>query len=437
MSTEYGFDTIQVRGAYDPTKHNYAVQVPIYETAAFSAETPERFDRLKLVKEPGFLYSRLANPTNAVLEQRIAQLDGAVAAVATGSGMAAVTYALLAVSEKGGRILTTEQIYGGTVDAFKSVLGNFGLVFDKVPSAADPAAFESAIKPDTKAIFIESISNPLAVIADIEEIANIAHKHDIPLIVDNTVATPYLINPIKFGADVVVYSTTKAISGHGSAIGGLVEESGKFNWGNGKFPQFTEPNYNIKDEFGKERSFVEAFPKFPFVVKIRKHYVGYFGAALSPFDAYLTILGLETLSERVSKQVSNTNAIIEYLKTQKRVSWISYPTEESNESHHLLDKYAPKGAGGLFSFGFKGDEEDISLFIRSLKIFGYQTNLGDARSLIVNAAKTTHGELTPGELEKVGIGYETLRISVGIEDVNDLINDLDNAFRVLEKAEVA
>ena len=437
MSTEYGFDTIQVRGAYDPKQHNYSVQVPIYETAAFSAETPERFDRLKLVKEPGFLYSRLANPTLAVLEQRIAQLDGAVAAVATGSGMAAVTYALLAVSERGGRILTTEQIYGGTVDAFKSVLDRFGLEFDKVPTAADPEAFEKAIRPETKAIFIESISNPLAVIADIEEIAKIAHRHEIPLIVDNTVATPYLINPIKHGADVVVYSTTKAISGHGSAIGGLVEESGNFNWANGNFPQFTEPNFNIKDEFGKERSFVEAFPKFPFVVKIRKHYVGYFGAALSPFDAYLTILGLETLSERVAKQVSNTNAIIEYLRTQKRVSWISYPTEKANESHHLLEKYAPKGAGGLFSFGLKGDEKDISLFIRSLKIFGYQTNLGDARSMIVNAAKTTHGELTPDELQKAGIADETIRISVGIEDVNDLIKDLDTAFKALEEAKVA
>lgn len=256
--------------------------------------------------ELGFIYSRLSNPTVEVLEKRVAALDGAAGAIALSSGMAAITYTLLNVAEDGGRILTTPYLYGGTLDGFKKLYPKFGIEIDKFDDFNNPEALANQIKPDTKAIFVESISNPNAAVADIERIAKVAHEHDIPLIVDNTLATPYLLNPIKYGADIVIYSATKALNGHGNVIAGIILESGKFNWENGKFPQFLEPYYTLRDPEGRARNFIEVFPDFPFITRIRLNYLNYFGAALSPFDAYLVLLGLETLSERIEKQLSNT-----------------------------------------------------------------------------------------------------------------------------------
>ena len=426
---DYKFDTNKVRGGYNPKEHNNAVSVPIYATASFDVGEAERFDRLASLSEEGYIYSRLSNPTVNVLENRISILDGGVAAVGVASGMAAITYALLAVAEGGGRILTTHQLYGGTVDALKKLYPKFGIQIDKIDSDSDIEEFRKAIKEDTKAIFIETISNPNAVISDIELIAKIAHENNIPLIVDNTFATPYLFNPIKYGADVVIYSATKALSGHGNVIAGVIVDSGNFNWANGKFPQFTEPHFTLKDLDGNERSYIDAFKNSAFAGKIRLDYLTYFGAVLSPFDAYLILIGLETLSERVQKQISNTQKIIDYLKTEQAVSWISYPTIETSPYKSLAEKYFTKGAGSIFTFGFKGNTEQIYKLINSVKLFSYQANVGDARSLIVNVAKTTHGELTEEQLKLAKIPQETIRLSIGLEDADDLIHDLKQAFK--------
>ncbi|MBP2651974.1 MAG: mdeA 2 [Firmicutes bacterium] len=426
---QFAFDTIKVRGGYDPKQHNNASSVPIYQTASYDLGDTKRVAKLFSFSEFGYLYTRIGNPTVAVLEQRIAALDGAAGALAVGSGMAAVTYTLLNLTEGGGRILTTPQLYGGTIDSFKKIYPKFGIAIDQVENSADPDEFRKAIKPDTKAIYVETISNPNAVVADVETLANIAHKHGIPLVVDNTVATPYLLNPIKYGADIVVYSATKALGGHGNAIAGLIVESGKFNWANGKFPHFLEPYHTLRDINGKERNFLEVFPETPFLFRVRLNYLAYFGAALSPTDAYLILLGLETLSERVAKQVANTEKIVGYLEGQQGVSWIKHPAAKMSLYRQLAEKYLPKGAGSLLSFGFNGSNEQLDKFIDSVRIFSYQANLGDARSLIINSPKTTHGELTPTEQKLADISPDTIRLSVGLEDAADLIADLDQAFK--------
>jgi O-acetylhomoserine (thiol)-lyase len=422
------FDTIKVRGGYDSKDHNYAVSVPIYQTASYDVGDPERFERLKNLTEAGYIYTRIGNPTVGVLENRVAQLDGASGAIAVASGMAAIAYTILNVAENGGRILTTEQLYGGTFDGFKKIYPKFGINIDKVKNARDPEEFRKSIKEDTKAIYVESISNPNNIVADIEALANIAHENNIPLIVDNTFATPYLLNPIKYGADIVVYSATKALNGHGNVIAGLILEGNNFNWANGKFPQFTEKYYTLRDANDNERSYLEAFPSFPFTGRVRMNYLAYLGATLSPFDAYLVLLGIETLSERVQKQVTSAEKIVKYLESNDKVAWVNYPKAQDSKDKELANKYLPKGAGSTFTFGFKGTDEQISKLIKAVKLFGYQANVGDARSLIVNSPKTTHGELTPKEKEIANILPETIRLSIGLEDSDDLIADLKQAF---------
>lgn len=424
-----GFDTIKVRGGYDPKEHNYAFSVPIYQTASYEIGSTDRFDRVRSFSELGYLYTRLANPTVAVLEQRIAELHGATAAIAVASGMAAITFTLFNIAEEGGRILTTQELYGGTIDSFKKVYPKFGIGIDKVSNPNDIEDLRKNIREDTKAIYIESISNPNALVADIEAIAKVAHENGIPLIVDNTFATPYLLNPLEYGSDIVIYSATKALSGHGNVIAGVILQGSDFNWNSEKFKQFSEPYYLLRDIDGNERSFIEAFPGSPFVGRIRMNYLTYFGAALSPFDAYLVLLGLDTLSERVEKQISNTAKIITYLQEEEGVSWISYPFAEGSPYKELAKKYLPKGAGSTFTFGFKGTQEQINKFINSLQLFSYQANVGDARSLIINPPKVTHGELTPDELKIAAIAPETLRLSIGLEDSKDLIVDLKQAFQ--------
>lgn len=425
----YNFDTIKVRGGYNPQEHNSAVSVPIYQTASFEVGSAERFDKLRSLQEPGYLYSRIGNPTVNVLEERVSQLSGGKGAVAVGSGMAAVSYTLLAVAEGGGRILTTNQLYGGTLDAIKKLYPKFGIKIDKVEDDNSIEAFEKAVQKDTKAILIESISNPNANIYDIEEIAKIAHKNNIPLIVDNTFATPYLFNPINHGADIVVYSATKALSGHGNVIGGLVVDSGNFKWNEEKFPQFSEKHYTLRDENNVERSYIEAFGDIAFLGKIRLDYLAYFGAVLSPFDAYLILIGLETLTERVNKQVANTLKIVKYLSEEENVKWISYPGFDGSSFKDLADRYFPKGTGSTFTFGLKGDKEEIYKFVSSTKLFSYQANVGDARSLIINSPLTTHGELSDQELKDAKIEPETIRLSIGLEEPSDLIDDLKEAFK--------
>lgn len=425
---QYKFDTLKVRSGYDPGQHNLAVSVPIYQTASYELGDTDRVGRLFTFSEFGYLYTRIGNPTVAVLEERLATLDGGVAAVAVGSGMAAITYTLLNLAEGGGRILTTPYLYGGTVDSFKKIYPKFGIAIDQVAEPDDIDAYRRAITPDTKAIYVESISNPNAAVADLGALAILAHEHDIPLVVDNTVATPYLLNPIQYGADIVVYSATKALSGHGNVIAGVIVEAGKFNWANGKFPHFLEPYHTLRTKEGQPRNFLEVFPNFPFSFRIRLNYLAYFGAALSPFDAYLVLLGLETLSERVNKQVANTEAVIRYLEKQRGVAWVKHPRAQRSPYRTLAEKYLPKGAGSLLTFGFNGSEQQAATFIDALKLFSYQANIGDARSLVINSPKTTHGELTPAEQAVAGISSDTIRLSIGLEDPDDLIADLEQAF---------
>lgn len=423
------FDTLKVRAGHVPGEHNQAVQVPIYQTTSYELGDIARATRVFTFEEFGYLYSRVGNPTVVALEQRVAALDGASGAVALASGMAAVSYALLNVAAGGGRILTTPNLYGGTVDSFKKIFPSFGIGIDFAADVDDPASFERGIRSDTKAIFIETITNPNAVVADVAAIAEVAHAHGIPLIVDNTFATPYLQRPIDHGADVVVYSATKALSGNGSTIAGLICESGRFDWANGKFSQFTEPTYVLRDREDRSRSFLEVTPEAPFTTRIRFTYLAYLGAALGPFDAYLVLLGLETLSERVGKQVASAERIVRYLEGHDRVAWVNHPAATGSPSAALAEKYLPRGAGGVLSFGLRGTLEQADALIDATRLFSYQANVGDARSLIINSPKTTHGELTPQEQARAGIAPETIRLSIGLEDPDDLIADLERAIR--------
>ena len=424
------FDTLKVRAGYDPAEHNHAVQVPIYQTASYELGDTARAERLLGFEEHGFLYSRVTNPTVTALEQRVAALDGASGAIALASGMAAVSYSLLNVTNGSGRILTVPNLYGGTIDAFAKILPTFGVSVDHADDVTDPSSFASQIREDTKAIFIETVTNPNAVVADVEGIAEVAHAHWIPLIVDNTFATPYLFRPFDHGADVVVYSATKGLSGNGSTIAGLILESGRFDWANGRFPQFTEPVYVLRERgSGVERSFVQAAPDFPFTVRVRFNYLAYLGAALGPQDAYLVLLGLETLSERVAKQVASTERIVQFLQTHPDVTWVRHPSAQGSPSAPLAAKYLPRGAGTVLSFGVRGSVEAAHRVIDATNLLSYQANVGDARSLIINSARTTHGELRPDEQEVAGIAAETIRLSIGLEDPDDLIADLDQAIQ--------
>jgi len=424
----YRFDTQRLRAGYEPKNHNYAVSPPIYQTTSFDFRDVEHAKALFGLRELGNLYTRVGNPTTAVLEQRIAALDGAAGAIALASGMAAISYTLLNIAEGGGRILTSPYLYGGSADSFKKVYPKFGIKFDIAKNIENPERLHEEITPDTKAIYVESISNPSGVLLDIDAIAEVAHEHGIPLVVDNTVATPYLYNPIAHGADIVVYSATKGLTGHGNVIAGLVLESGKFNWQTEKFPQFSEKYYTLRDINDNWRSFPEVFPLTPFTGRIRFNYLNYFGAALSPFDAYLVLIGLETLSERIAKQVKNATALAQYLKNHKAVEWVRYPGLEDSPYHELAQRDFKNGTGGILSFGFKGTTEQRESFLNSVKLFHYHVNIGDARSLIVNSPQTTHGELEPEEKLLADIPENLIRISAGLEDIEDLIADLEQAF---------
>lgn len=427
--SSYRFDTQKLRAGYEPREHNYAVSPPIYQTASYDFKDVENAKGLFGFRDAGFLYTRIGNPTTTVLEQRVAVLDGAKGAIALASGMAAISYTLLNIAEGGGRILVSPYLYGGSADSFKKVYPKLGIQFDYAKNINNPAKLAEEITPDTKAIFIESISNPNTVLLDVAAIAEVAHAHAIPLVVDNTVATPYLFNPIAHGADVVVYSATKALSGHGNVIAGLVLESGNFTWGNDKFPQFHEKLYTLRDAENQNRSYLEVFPETPFTGRIRLNYLNYFGAALSPFDAYLVLIGLETLSERLRKQIHTAQTLAEYLEAHEAVEWVRYPALKQSAHHALYQRNFQKGAGGILSFGFKGTDAQREAFLNNVRLFHYHVNIGDARSLIVNSPQTTHGELEAEEKRIADIPENLIRISAGLEDPIDLINDLEQAFK--------
>lgn len=421
-----GFNTQRIHAGYDPQENGFAGSVPIYESAAFDMVNQARGDALAAGTAPGFSYSRVANPTVDVLEKRLAALEGGVGAVATASGMAAVSYALLAAAEMGGTIIAPTNLYGASVDALETFFPHFGVHASFVNNINDLDEVEAAIGNDTKAIFAESVANPSTQITDIEALAELAHKHQIPLIVDNTFPTPYLFRPIEHGADIVVHSTTKGICGHGNALGGVVIDSGRFDWANGKFPQFTEKELVASDErAGIWKSFSEAFGNTAFINRVRIKFLRTLGAVESPFNAYLQLMGLETLPEREDREVASARVIAQHLEHAPHVSKVYYSGLPDSEQADLAKKYFPKGVGTVLSFELDGDESNVAKLVNSVKVFTYIPNVGDSRSMIVDPARITHREVSEKFRKAGGVTDNLIRLSIGLEDVDDLIADLD------------
>ena len=421
---KFGFDTLQVQAGQHPDPATGARAVPIYQTTSFvfkdTAEAEGRFG----LTIPGNIYGRLTNPTTEVFEKRIAALEGGSAAIATASGAAAVTYSILNIAGAGDEIVSASTLYGGTYSLFAHTLPKYG-VHTVFVDPDDPKNFERAITPKTKAIYYETLGNPGINVIDFDAVAEIAQKHKLPVIVDNTFATPYLFRPFEHGAAVSLHSATKFIGGHGSSIGGVIVENGKFDWTNGKFPGFTEPDlsyHGIK--------FADLKPA-AFVTKIRAQLLRDTGATLSPFNSWLYIQSLESLSLRVAKHVSNTEKIVEFLAHHPKVKEVNYPGLKSNKYYGLAKKYFPKGAGSIFTFSVKGDVNAAKKFIDSLQIFSQLANVADAKSLVIHPSTTTHQQLTLEEQRAAGFGPETIRLSIGVEDPDDLIWDLGQA---LDKA---
>lgn len=417
-----GFDTLQVHAGQSVDSDTKSRAVPIYQTTSYVFDNSEHAANLFALKEPGNVYTRMMNPTTDVFEQRIAALEGGVAALAVASGSAAITYSILNIAGASDEIVAASTLYGGTYNLFKYTLPRLGINTTFV-NPDDPENFRNAITDKTKALYIESIGNPGINLVDIEAVAKIAHENGIPLIVDNTFGTPYLFRPIEFGADVVVHSATKFIGGHGTSIGGVIVDSGKFDWAaSGKFKGLTEP-----DESYHGISYTSDIGAAAYITKARVQVLRDTGACISPFNSFLLLQGLETLSLRVQKHVDNAKKIAEYLSNNKKVSWVNYPSLEGSKYNALAKKYFPKGSGSIFTFGIKGGIEAGKKFIDSLEIFSLLANVADAKSLVIHPASTTHSQLSEEDLIAAGVLPDMIRLSVGIEDVDDLINDLDQA----------
>ncbi|MFT8705414.1 O-acetylhomoserine aminocarboxypropyltransferase/cysteine synthase family protein [Bifidobacterium aquikefiricola] len=435
MSRNNSFDTVRIQGSYNPEEHHYASNVPIYLSAAFTLGSAQRGRDIAEGRIPGFSYSRVGNPTVAVLERRIAALEGGVSAVAVASGMAAISNTILTVAEGGGRIVAQHDIYGASLDEFVTLAPKFGIHFDFVDDINDSRQLTAAIGPDTKAIYVESVTNPITRVTDIEHVASIAHKAGIPLIVDNTLPTLYLFRPIEHGADIVVYSSTKGINGHGNVVSGLIVDAGRFDWSHTRFPQFSEPEFTLyTEELGHAPSFVETYGNEAFHQRLRCKTLRLLGAVLGPQEAYLELLGLETISERISKEVASARSIAQFLDHHEHVRRVNYADLPSNGENskqaRLVKSLFPKGIGAILSFELEGSEDRVNRFIDATQLFHYIPNIGDVRSLIVNPARITHREVPFEFWEKNGLNVNLIRLSIGLEDVDDLIADLERAFEL-------
>lgn len=425
MSEEkkYRFDTLAVHAGQQPDPATNARAVPIYQTTSYVFNDTEHAANLFGLKEFGNIYTRIMNPTQNVFEERMAALEGGVGALATASGQSAITYAILNIAKSGDEIVSASSLYGGTYNLFSHTLPRLG-IHVRFVDPSDPENFRRAITDKTRLIFGETIGNPRGDVLDIEAVAAIAHENGIPLIVDNTFPTPYLSRPIEFGADIVVHSATKFIGGHGTSIGGVIIDSGKFDWTNGKFPELTEPDPSYHGVV-----YTEAVGPLAYIIKARVQLLRDIGAAVSPFNAFLFLQGLETLHLRMERHSENALRVAKFLEAHELVEWVRYPGLKSDENYEKAQKYLPKGQGAILSFGIKGGLEAGKQLIESVELFSHLANVGDAKSLIIHPASTTHQQLTPEEQESTGVTPELVRLSVGIEDVEDIIADLDQALR--------
>ena len=425
---KYKFETLQVHaGQEKPDPTTDARAVPIYQTTSYVfKDTAQAAGRFAL-SEGGNIYSRIMNPTWDIFEQRIAALEKGVGALATSSGAAATTYAIQNITRAGDHIVSDNQIYGGTYNLFANTLADSGLETTFV-DGSKPENFEKAIKTNTKAIFFETLGNPNSTIVDIEAVATIAHKHGIPVIVDNTIASPYLLTPFDYGADIIIHSATKFIGGHGTSIGGVLIDSGKFDWAqNDKFPGLSKPNPSYHGIV-----FTEAVGNLAYIIKARTTLLRDTGSALSPFNAFLFLQGLETLSLRVERHIENTQKVVAFLKSHPLVKKVNHSSLPEHRDNALYKKYFPKGAGSIFTFEIKGDATKARTFIDSLQVFSQLANIADVKSLVIHPASTTHSQMSESELLESGITPETIRLSIGTEHIDDIIYDLEQAFNVVK-----
>lgn len=428
MSKNYKFETLQLHvGQESPDPATDARAVPIYATTSYvfkdSAQAAGRFG----LTEGGNIYTRLMNPTSDVFEQRIAALEGGAAALATASGSAAISYAVQNIATAGDHIVSSVNLYGGTYNLFANTLKEQGLTTAFVDPST-PENFEKAIQPNTKLLYAETLGNPNSDVIDLEAISEIAHKHGIPLIVDNTFATPYLLRPIEHGADIVVHSATKFIGGHGTVMGGVVVDSGKFDWAqNDKFSGLSKPNPSYHGVV-----FTEACGNIAYIMKLRTTLMRDQGAAISPFNSFLLLQGLETLSLRLERHVENALKVVDFLKNHPQVERVNHPSIAQGREKELYDKYFPNGAASIFTFDIKGDAETAKKFTESLELFSLLANVADVKSLVIHPASTTHSQMTEKELLSAGIRPNTVRLSIGTEHIDDIIDDLKNGFAAVK-----
>ncbi len=424
---EYRFETLQQHAGQVPDPATGARAVPIYQTTSYVFKDSQEGEDLFGLKKPGFIYGRLTNPTQDVFEKRVAALEGGTAAVAVASGAAAVTYSILNIAGAGDEIVSASTLYGGTYELFSDTLPALGIT-TRFVDPDHPEEFEAAINDKTKAVYLETIGNPATNIPDFDAIRDIAHAHGLPVLIDNTFASPYLFRPLEHGLDVSIHSATKFIGGHGTTLGGVIIENGQFDWaGSGRFQTFASP-----DESYHGINFSKDVPGAGFVTRIRAKVLRDTGAAISPFSAWLLLEGLETLSLRVERHVENAGKVAEYLSRHPKVSSVSYPGLAGSPYHALVQKYLPKGAGSIFSFELAGGRSAARSFIDHLKIFSDLANVGDSKSLVVHPASTTHQQLNEAAQKAAGITPGTVRLSVGLENIDDLLADLEQALNAAE-----
>lgn len=423
-----GIETISLHGGQSPDSATNSRAVPIYQTSSYVFNDTDHAANLFALTEPGNIYTRIMNPTSDVFEQRMALLEGGVAALATASGQAAITYAILNIAQAGDEIVASSSLYGGTYTLFAYTFAKFGIKVHFV-DGDKPEEFRAKITDKTKALYTETIGNPQINIADLEKIAQIAHENGLPFIVDNTFASPYLCRPIEHGADIVIHSATKFIGGHGTSIGGVIVDSGKFDWSNGKFLGLSQPDPSYHGIV-----FTEAVGNLAYIIRARVSLLRDTGAALSPFNAFLFIQGLETLSLRMERHVENAQKVAEFLDQHELVTWVNYPGLAESPYNTLAKKYLPKGAGSVFTFGVKGGLNEGKKFINSLKLFSHLANVGDAKSLVIHPSSTTHQQLDEESQRDAGISPDMIRLSVGLETIEDLLDDLDQALQTSQQA---